>query len=266
MRFPAITLVGCGRMGSAMLQSWLKNKIPPKSITVIEPGSAKLPKKWGVNLLDAPRKGKPIEGILILAVKPQMLQDVLKTYAPLVTDKTLVISIAAGKTLDFYAKALGKTIPVVRAMPNTPCLIGKGMIGLIKNKHVSAAQKAQSEKLFAMTGSAVWLTDESKMHALTAVSGSGPAYVFYFAQLMVESAIEAGLDKKQAEILVRATVEGAGALAKGSEESLIELRKGVTSPGGTTAAAMEVFEKGGVFGKLVDDAVKAAIRRGKELE
>lgn len=256
-------------MGRAMLASWLRQGVPPGQITVIQNGDEKIAvieREFGVDVTAKPDQRVSDAGVLVFAVKPQTLPELLPLYKPLLSKETLVVSVAAGKKLSFYTNGLGATVPVVRAMPNLPCLIGKGVTGLSPNEHVTPKQEMQAERLFSLMGGVVWLRDENKMHALTAISGSGPAYIFYFMQLMIESAVRNGLDRKQAETLVRTMIDGSVTMANESEESLEELRKGVTSPGGTTAAALEIFIQNEALSGLIDKAVKAAIRRGKELE
>lgn len=268
MALPHITLVGCGRMGRAMLAGWLANGIPPGRISVVEhsrENAAAIAREFGVDAHETPTNGDA-EGTIVFAVKPQALPDVLPLYKPLLKPDTLIISVAAGKTLAFYTEALGgQPRPIVRVMPNLPCLISKGVSGLVANAEVSATQHMQAERLFSVLGKTVWLEHEEGMHALTAISGSGPAYVFYFMQAMIAAAIKAGLTREQAELLVRPTLEGSVLLANSSKDSPEQLRANVTSPGGTTAAAMEVFLKDEAFQSLISGAIEAAIARSREM-
>lgn len=260
-----ITLVGCGQMGRAMLRGWLTRGIKPASVTVVESNAsaaAEIEREFSVTARTDPPAG--LSGIVLFAVKPQVMQDVLAQYKNLVGNEVLIVSVAAGKTLAFYESALGE-VPVIRAMPNLPGLIGKGVTGLVKNSGVTPTQVMQAEKIFSALGATVWLEDEEKMHALTALSGSGPAYVFYFLEALEKAGVSAGFDAEQAAILARGMLEGSGTLARESEESLEQLRQNVASPGGTTEAALKILEKDDVFVSLIDRAVQAAIRRSREL-
>lgn len=260
-----ITLVGCGQMGRAMLRGWLTRGIKPAAVTVVESNAsaaAEIAREFNVAArTDAPAD---LSGIVLFAVKPQVMQDVLAQYKNLVGNESLIISVAAGKTLAFYESALGE-VPVIRAMPNLPGLIAKGVTGLIGNSRATAAHKDQAEQLFRAIGQVVWLDDEEKMHALTALSGSGPAYVFYFMQTLIEAGVKAGLEPKQAKALVFATLEGSVALARDSSESLEKLRQNVASPGGTTEAALKQLLADDAFAGRIEAAVQAATQRSRTL-
>lgn len=254
-------------MGQALVSGWLARGTAPKDIAIIDPNGlaedAKLPALKVVPTLDdLPAAFKP--AVIVLAIKPQVLPTALPDYARFAT--ALFISIAAGKPLAFFAHHLGQTVPIIRAMPNTPAAIGQGITVCVANSHVDQAARDQGARLLEAVGTVEWIDDEALMDAVTAVSGSGPAYVFLLAEVMEAAGIRAGLPEALARTLARSTVAGAGNLLKQSDLSATQLRNNVTSPGGTTAAALEVlmYEKRGLA-DLMRDAVAAAVRRGKEL-
>jgi pyrroline-5-carboxylate reductase len=261
-----LVLLGCGKMGSALLEGWLARGLPPTSVTVIEPSpSPQLAALAGQGLrLNGELPAAP--AVAVLAVKPQMMGTALPRLAALGDGATLFLSIAAGTTLASLAGALGTRTPIVRAMPNTPAAIGRGITVLVGNAHADAAALDLAEGLMAAVGKTVRVADEALMDAVTAVSGSGPAYVFLLIETLAAAGEAAGLERGLALELACATVAGAGALAESSEASPAQLRVDVTSPNGTTAAALAVLmqEKGGM-GDLVRRAVDAAAARSREL-
>jgi pyrroline-5-carboxylate reductase len=204
-------------------------------------------------------------GALLLAVKPQMMDAVLPSYARLLAADTLVLSIAAGKPIALFERLLGPGLGVVRAMPNTPAAVGRGVTVLCANAGASAEQRALAERLMAAVGSVHWVDYEEQMHAVTAVSGSGPAYVFLMIEALAEAAVRSGLPHALAADLARGTVSGAGELARRSPGSAAQLRRDVTSPGGTTAAALAVLMAPDGLAPLLERAVAAAARRSREL-
>ncbi len=259
-----LVLLGCGKMGSAMLTGWLGQGLPVGSVWVLDP----YPSDWlkglsGLNLnVDLP----PDPAIVLIAVKPQMMGDALPSIAALGGGDTLFVSVAAGTPIAAYQAVLGATSPIIRAMPNTPAAIGRGITALVGNAHASAAQMDLAEALLVAVGQVVRLEDEGQMDAVTAVSGSGPAYVFHLIETLAAAGVAEGLPAKLAMQLARATVAGAGALAEEADEDPAQLRVNVTSPGGTTAAALEVLmdvEHG--FPAILHSAVKAAADRSREL-
>ena len=197
-------------------------------------------------------------GALLLAVKPQMMDAALPAYAGQVAADTLVVSIAAGKPIALFERALGAGLGVVRAMPNTPAAVGRGVTVLCANAAVGEAQRALAERLMAAVGAVHWVADEEQMHAVTAVSGSGPAYVFHLIEALGAAGVRAGLPEPLAMELARGTVVGAGELARQSTETAAQLRTNVTSPGGTTAAALAELRARGGIGPILDRAVAAA--------
>ncbi len=258
-----LVLLGCGKMGSAMLSGWLAEGLPPQSVWVQDP----FPSDWvtaqGVHLNkelpDAP-------AVVLVAVKPQMMQDALPNMAALGAGQTLFVSVAAGTTLGTLADILGPNAPIIRAMPNTPAAIGQGITAMIGNALTTEAHLAQSEALLAAIGQVVRLTTEDQMDAVTGLSGSGPAYVFHLIECLAAAGEAEGLAPELAMQLAQATVAGAGALASQSNDSAEQLRINVTSPNGTTQAGLEVLmdDQSGLP-PLVNATVAAAARRSREL-
>jgi pyrroline-5-carboxylate reductase len=261
-----LLLVGAGKMGGALLEGWLAHGLDPKQIFVRDPKpprsvSARIAKRRiGV----APVLPDP-PAVVVLAVKPQLVHHVLVEIGPFMGKRTVLLSVAAGRTLASLARPLSKGAAIVRAMPNTPASIGQGISVAVANDKVTRGQKRACDALLGAVGDVVWLDDESLMDAVTAVSGSGPAYVFLLSECLADAGVKAGLDPALADQLARATIAGAGALLRESRLSAAELRKNVTSPKGTTAAALEVLMGQGGFKDLLVRAVKAAARRSKEL-
>ena len=261
----ALVLVGAGKMGCAMLDGWLARKLPPKKIIVLEPQPSKAIKALGKRGVRINPKGDvgPVAA-LVIAVKPQTAPDALPLLAALVDNKTVVVSIMAGRTLGFLERHLPNAA-IVRAMPNTPAAIGRGITVAVGNRRVTAKSQKLAHGLLAATGSVEWVDDETLMDAVTAVSGSGPAYVFLLAEAMAQAGAAAGLPAKLAEKLARETVAGSGELMHRSDLPAATLRQNVTSPGGTTAAALEVLMGQGGVVPLMTKAVAAATKRGKDL-
>lgn len=258
-----LVLLGCGKMGSAMLQGWLAEGIKPGSVTILDPYPSDWLKAQGVSINTA-LPSNP--AVCILAVKPQMMGEALPQLQALGNGETLFISIAAGTSIASFEATLGTGTPIIRAMPNTPAAVGRGITALIGNDHSTKAQMDTAEILLAAVGQTVLLDNEGQMDAVTAVSGSGPAYVFHLIETMAAAGVAQGLPPALAMKLAKATVAGAGELAEKSDETPTQLRVNVTSPAGTTAAALEVLmdvETG--FPKVVGDGIKAAADRSREL-
>ncbi len=259
-------LVGCGNMGSALLRGWLAAGLSPSAITVIDPR----PSDWltGVQAsgLRLNQDMHPDTAVCVLAVKPQIVVDAAPQIVNLGNGRTVFLSVAAGTSLDTLQTCLGGLTPVVRAMPNTPAAIGQGITALVANEHVSSRGLALSKRVMQAVGRVVVLQDESQMDAVTAVSGSGPAYVFHLVEALAAAGEKHGLPADIALELARATVSGAGAMALQSDETPGQLRQNVTSPNGTTAAALEVLmdERHG-FNNLLERAVAAAKLRSQQL-
>ena len=260
-----IVLAGAGKMGGAMLTGWLARGLDPKRVVVIEPypsGEISALVTQGVRL--NPSAGNVgAAATLVVAVKPQMFREAGPALKPLVGPSTLVVSIMAGTPIAALEEVCGGS--VVRAMPNTPAAIGRGITVAVAANQVSAAQRAVADALLRATGSVEWVDDENLMDAVTAVSGSGPAYIFLLAEELARAGVEAGLPAELATRLARETVAGSGELLRRSQDSSATLRKNVTSPGGTTAAALEVLMGDGGLQPLMIRAVAAATKRSKVL-
>lgn len=260
-----ILLVGCGKMGGALLEGWIARGTAPSSIHVVDPAGPDLPS--GVALaagFDAlPDDFDP--AVVLLAVKPQVMDEVLPPYAGFVGPETVFLSIAAGRTVASFTRLLGEGAAIVRAMPNTPAAVGRGMTVLYANDAVSEAQRAVCGTLMSAVGEVAWIEDEGQMDAVTGLSGSGPAYVFHMVEAMAEAGVAAGLPADLAMRLARATVAGSGALLAGSPEDAGTLRRNVTSPGGTTAAGLEVLMGEDALARLMRDTVAKAAARSREL-
>lgn len=258
-----LVLLGCGKMGSAMLQGWLAQGLPPSSVWVVDPYPSDWLKGAGVRLnTDLPAA----PAIVLVAVKPQMMAEALPTLAAMGNSNTLFVSVAAGITIDYFEKMLGPHTPIVRAMPNTPAAISQGITAIVGNAAAGALSLDEAESLLQAVGDVVRVADESKIDAVTGVSGSGPAYVFHMIETLAAAGEAEGLPPDTAMQLAKATVAGAGALAMAAEETPKQLRINVTSPNGTTQAALEVLmnEEDG-FPALMKRAVKAATERSREL-
>ncbi|MFV0512902.1 MAG: pyrroline-5-carboxylate reductase [Jhaorihella sp.] len=258
-----LLLLGCGKMGSAMLGGWLAGGLPPGSVWVIDPDPSDWVKAQGVHV-NAPLPESP--AIVLVAVKPQMMGAALPVLKKLGGGGTLFVSVAAGTPISAFEAVLGAATPVVRAMPNTPAAIGRGITALIGNGAAGGAELALAETLLAVVGQTVRLESEAQMDAVTGVSGSGPAYVFHLIETLASAGEAQGLAPDLAMRLARATVAGAGALAEASEEDPGQLRRNVTSPNGTTQAALEVLmDENSGFPALLKRAVAAATARAGEL-
>jgi pyrroline-5-carboxylate reductase len=261
-----LALIGAGKMGSAMLGAWLSLGLDPRKLIAIEPQpSADVVALTKQGLILNPSLSAVREiPVIVLAVKPQIAPDVLPELAGLAREGTLVVSIMAGRTLAFLETGMPKAA-IVRAMPNTPAAIGRGITVAVPNRRVTPEQRAVAHKLLAATGSVEWVADESLMDAVTAVSGSGPAYVFLLAEALAQAGAAAGLPAALAAKLARETVAGSGELLHISPLQPSELRKNVTSPGGTTAAALDILMGQEGLKELMARAVAAATRRSREL-
>ena len=263
-----LLLAGAGKMGGAMLSGWLAGGLHARDVLVQEPNPSADFVSWcgqqGVSLAAEQLPAKS-PSVMVMAVKPQMMADVFPSLAKVAGPTTITLSIAAGKTIASFEKHLPSNSAVVRAMPNTPAAIGRGMTVLCANAHVTCAQRALCEQLMRAVGDVGWVADESLMDAVTAVSGSGPAYVFLLAEALANAGVKAGLDPQLAMQLARATIAGSGELMRQSPDTAATLRQNVTSPGGTTAAALAVLMANDGLGPLFDRAVAAAVARGTAL-
>ena len=259
----AIALAGAGKMGGAMLTGWLAQGLNFSRVVVIEPApSAEITALAARGVRLNPKDAGPIE-TLVVAVKPQSFRDAGAALKPLVGASTLVVSIMAGMTITAVSQVCGGA--VVRAMPNTPAAIGRGITVAVAARSVSRTQRATAHALLSATGSVEWVDDETLMDAVTAVSGSGPAYIFLLAEELARAGVAAGLPEALATKLARETVAGSGELLHRSDLSAATLRQNVTSPGGTTAAALSVLMSKDGLQQLMVRAVAAATARSKEL-
>ncbi len=265
-----VILAGCGNMGYAMLAGWLKSgRLKPDETFVVEPNAelrARAEKLGVAAAADAaaiPADAAP--ELVVLAVKPQVIREVTAGYRRFAAGRTTFLSVAAGTGAQTLADILGQSTPIVRCMPNTPAAIGKGMMVVFANGHVSDATKAFVVALLTASGEVATIDDERLMDAVTAVSGSGPAYIFHFIECLTAAAEQAGLPAETARLLAMQTVYGAAALAAESREDPAVLRKQVTSPNGTTAAALDVLMGDDRLKRLLGEAVEAARLRSEEL-
>jgi len=265
-----LVLVGCGKMGGAMLAGWLAGGLAPARVRVVEPTTELAERVLGVGHgqvvaeVAALALAEP-PAVIVLAVKPQMMDAVLPACAMLAGAQTLVLSIAAGKTLDYFARAFGPAAPIVRAMPNTPAAIGRGISVAVANALVSPAQAALADLLLQAGGEVAWVEDEGLIDPVTAVSGGGPAYVFLLIEALAAAGVAAGLPAELSMRLARVTVSGSGELARLSDEPADQLRRNVTSPNGTTERALAVLMAEGALAPLMTRAIAAATARSREL-
>ncbi len=265
-----ILLAGCGKMGGALLEGWLEEGVPRTAITVVEPNAdarAELETRRRVNALSSPDDLDPAfrPAVVVFAVKPQAMDAVAPAYAHLSGGDTAFLSIAAGKTIGYFEGKLGPGAAIVRSMPNMPAAVRRGITVACPNGHVTPAQRALCQDLLEAVGDVAWIEDEGLMDPVTALSGSGPAYVFLLAECMARGGVEAGLPEDLAARLARATVSGAGELLRLGEEAPSQLRENVTSPGGTTAKALAVLMGDPGLESLMTEAIAAATRRSREL-
>ena len=275
----SLLLVGGGRMGTALLDGWLERGLPAAGTVVIEPDAERAAAlaERGVEV-QAQVSALP-EGfdprVLVLAVKPQVMADVLDELHSRLVQPALVVSIAAGKPLATFEAAFGSDIPIVRVMPNTPAAIGRGISALFANPATGDTDRRAAEELMAAVGEVVWLDSEDDMHAVTALSGGGPAYVFLLVEAMAVAGERLGLEPELALRLARTTVAGAAALLESSDTTPASLRLAVTSPGGTTKAALDILMPTGDeaddeeepmgLAELMTEALAAAAERSREL-
>ena len=261
-----VVLVGAGKMGGAMLEGWIGLGVDPARVSVIEPQpAASVAALAARGLRINPDAAALRPDAIVIAVKPQIAPQIMTSVAALTAPSTVVISIMAGRTIAFLAGGLPAGVAVVRAMPNTPAAIGRGITVAVPNSLVSGAQRELADTLLAATGAVEWIDDETLMDAVTAVSGSGPAYVFLLAESLARAGEKAGLPADLAARLARATVAGSGELLHRSSADAAVLRQNVTSPGGTTAAALDVLMAPEGLDPLMERAVGAATKRGREL-
>ena len=264
-----LVLIGCGKMGGALLEGWLARGVAPAQVTMVEPHaeSAAPFTARGVRqvteVAEVPRDLAP--AVLVLAVKPQQMDAVAAACPALAGPGSLTLSIAAGRTLAYFQGHLGPSAAIVRAMPNTPAAVGRGMTVLCANPQVTQDQRSLAGALLAAVGEVAWVEDEALLDAVTAVSGGGPAYVFLLIECLAKAGIEAGLPESLSMQIARATVAGAGELVRLSDLPASTLRENVTSPGGTTLEALKVLMAPEALQPLMTRAIAEATRRSREL-
>ena len=262
-------LVGCGKMGGALLSGWFEQGVDPGQVTVVEPSkdaAAAIGEK-GVRCVAAAGAidADFAPAMVLLAVKPQQMDAALADLRRFAGPGTVFLSIAAGKALGYFEGVLGSEAAVVRAMPNTPAAVGRGMSVLCANARVAEAQRTLCEGLLAAVGEVAWVEDEGLLDAVTAVSGGGPAYVFLLIEVLAQAGVDAGLPAELAQRLARVTVAGSGELVRQSAEPPGRLRENVTSPGGTTLEALKILMAPDGLQPLMSRAIAAATRRSREL-
>ncbi len=263
-----VAFIGGGNMARSLIGGLIARGVPASSLRVAEPVAAlrdSLVKDFGVQVFESADGAVDGAGLWLMAVKPQVMRGVCQQLSAKALDsRPVVVSIAAGITAGQLQRWLGEEVPIIRSMPNTPALLGAGVTGLYATPQVDDTGRSQTETLLASAGKTVWIEDEALMDVVTAVSGSGPAYIFLMAEAMEAAALKRGLPAAAARTLVLETVLGAARMLTESDEDPSELRRRVTSPNGTTQAAIEAFQAGGLE-TLVDGAIDAAAKRGGEL-
>ncbi len=265
-----LLLAGCGKMGGALLTGWLDADYRNSEIIVIEPNAAiaaDIARRFGV--ATAPDAGDLNAGlspqVIVFAVKPQVMDQAVPGYARFAETGCVYLSIAAGKTIGYFERLLGPAAAIVRAMPNTPAAVGRGITVACANGLVSQSQTGLCDGLLKAVGEVVWSDDENQLDAVTALSGGGPAYVFLLTECLARAGIEAGLPAEMANRLARATVAGSGELLHQASEEPAVLRQNVTSPGGTTAEALKVLMGEDGWQPLITRAIAAASARSRQL-
>ena len=269
-----LVLIGCGHMGGALLRGWLAGGLEPDVVWVVDPDPSgevikSLPSSHLVKITEDVHSGPP--RMIVLAVKPQVMSEILPRLSDLAGPDTAVLSIAAGTTLATIEAAMdqgdreSKRAKVIRAIPNMPAAIGFGISGMVAGRGASSEDQALAHSLLSAVGAVVTLDDEKLIDAVTALSGSGPAYVFYLVEALATAGEDVGLDRERALNLSRQTIIGAGRLLEASSESAAQLRQNVTSPKGTTQAALEVLMEGDALQNLMKKAVRCAYERAREL-
>lgn len=265
-----LVLVGGGKMGGAMLAGWLDQGMDPARVHVVEPSAdraAQMAADFGVNTVSdgADLADDLAPATIVLAVKPQQMDAAAPGYGRFVNPGCVYLSIAAGKTIGYFEAMLGEQAAIVRAMPNTPAAVGRGITVACANANVGPQQRRFCDHLLAAVGEVAWVDDEVPIDAVTALSGGGPAYVFLLVECMADAGVAAGLDADLAMRLARVTVSGAGELLRQAEEPAAVLRENVTSPGGTTAEALKVLRAADAWPALMTRAIAEATRRSREL-
>ena len=258
-----LVMLGCGKMGSALLSGWLEQGMDPRSVWILEPKPSEWVLSCGVRINEM-LPNDP--AVVLVAVKPQMMGEALPRLQRFGAATSLFISVAAGTPISAFEDVLGRSTPIVRAMPNTPAAVGQGITALIGNDCATNTEIVEAQNLMSAVGQTILLQNEGQIDAVTGISGSGPAYVFHLIETLAQAGVEQGLPLEMAMQLAQATVAGAGALAIQSGESAAQLRINVTSPNGTTQAALEVLMRDNSgLQSLMTSAVNAATKRSQEL-
>jgi len=265
-----ILLVGFGKMGGALLKGWIRNNVV-SNVLILDPYIKEFPEKFSNfkyirlynNTNELPKNISP--SMVVLAVKPQVMKEVLLELKFINVLKTCWLTVAAGLPIDFYENILGPKISIFRTIPNIPAEVSRGVTAIVRNKNCNQDQTLLAKNLLQSIGQLVELDDENLMDAVTAISGSGPAYFYYLIEAMTFSGVSIGLSKQNALKLAKETFLGAAALLDKSEEDVSSLRDAVTSPGGTTEAALKTFQKNNEYFKLVKKAIISARDRGVDL-
>jgi pyrroline-5-carboxylate reductase len=264
-----LLLAGAGNMGYALLSGWLDRGLDPARVIVQDPGPpphvAEQLKRHGIDVRAEVRALPQPPAVILMAVKPQVMDEIFPPLARLAGKETVVLSVAAGRPIAGFEAHLPPGSAVVRAMPNTPASVGRGITVAVGNAHVTAAQRETCDQLLRAVGEVTWVDNEGLIDAVTAVSGSGPAYVFYLTECLAKAGIDAGLPPELAQQLARWTVAGAGELLHRSDLDAAVLRQNVTSPNGTTFAALQVLMSDKGLAPLMREAVAAAAQRSREL-
>jgi pyrroline-5-carboxylate reductase len=264
-----LLLIGCGKMGGAMLRGWLRRGVRTADVTVVEPYAAALTDlaAQGVTVVgDAAQVPAGLApSVVVVAVKPQTMDAAIAPLTRFARPGTVFLSIAAGKTIGYFERTFGGSAAIVRSMPNTPAAVGRGITVACANPNVTATQREQCDELLAAVGEVAWVEEEGLLDAVTAVSGGGPAYVFLLIECLAGAGTAAGLPADLAMRLARATVSGSGELARLSSEPAAVLRQNVTSPGGTTLEALKILMAPDGLQPLFTKAIAAATRRSREL-
>ncbi len=268
----SLLLVGYGKMGSALLEHWFNHGLTTGAVVVVEPHeetATALRKRHGLTVLSSPSETKGVPQVVVFAIKPQMMEEALPQYAKLgaagTSSGALFVSIAAGRTIASLTRHLGADAAIVRAMPNIPVAIGHGMTVACASPTVGNTQRELAADLFTAAGAFTWVDSENLLDPVTAVSGSGPAYVFLLAECLARAGVAAGLDEDLAQQLACATVSGSGALLDKTRKTAAQLQRDIASPGGTTEAALEVLMAEPGMQKLLTEAVAAATARARQL-
>ena len=258
-----LVMLGCGKMGSALLSGWLEQGMDPRSVWILDPKPSEWVFSCGVRINEM-LPNDP--AVVLVAVKPQMMGEALPRLQRFGAATSLFISVAAGTPISAFEDVLGRSTPIVRAMPNTPAAVGQGITALIGNDCATNTEIVEAQNLMSAVGQTILLQNEGQIDAVTGISGSGPAYVFHLIETLAQAGVEQGLPLEMAMQLAQATVAGAGALAIQSGESAAQLRINVTSPNGTTQAALEVLMRDNSgLQSLMTSAVNAATKRSQEL-